>query len=207
MILASNQKRALRQLNLLKNKSSSMKLAAEGWGAAWKTLIAISMSAQSRDEITIVIAAKLFKKFPSIKKLAAADYFEVLHILKSLNYNRTKAKNIIACAKIILDKHGGRVPLDFDQLIELPGVGRKTANVFLSEYGFDAIGIDTHAAYVSKKLRWTNNNSPNKIENDLGVLFPKKYWSKINPILVRFGKTYTSKKIKDRILDEILDST
>jgi endonuclease-3 len=195
--------KAIKQLALLKSKSSRMRLAAEDWDKDWKTLIATSMSAQSRDEVTIKIATELFDRFPTLEKLASAKYLDVLGVLKSLNYNKTKAKNIIACAKMLVNDFGGVVPLDFEKLIQLPGVGRKTANVFLSEYGFDAIGVDAHAAYISKKLNWTKNKVPEKIEFDLKELFPKKDWKRINPILVRFGKTYTSRKEKDKVLSEI----
>ncbi|MFA5931629.1 MAG: endonuclease III [archaeon] len=203
MVSKEKQIKAIKQLGLLKLKSSKMRLAAEKWDADWKTLIAISLSAQSRDETTITIATKLFEKYNTLEKLASAKYVEVLFVLKSLNYNKTKAANIIACAKMLREDYSGVVPLDFDKLITLPGVGRKTANVFLSENGFDAIGVDTHAAYISRKLNWTKNKNPKKIEEDLKQLFPKQKWKQINPVLVRFGKTYTSKKNKDKILKEV----
>ena len=98
---------------------------------------------------------------------------------------------------------GGKPPHDHGKLILLPGVGRKTANVFLSEYGADAIGVDTHVAYISKKLGWTKHKDPHKIEKDLERLFPRNYWRIINRTLVRFGKTYQSRKKKDEILDRI----
>lgn len=195
--------KAIRQLKALGKKSKKMRLAAQGWGAPWKTLIATMMSAQARDEVTIVIAGALFAKYPALQRLAQAKYEGVLRVLKSLNYNRTKARNIIACAKAVTSQHDGKVPHDFEKLIALPGVGRKTANVFLSEMGHDAIGVDTHAAYISQKLGWTKNKRPDKIEEDLRALFPKKYWKKINPVLVRFGKTYTSRREKDELLDKI----
>lgn len=198
------QVKAIKQLKLLNLKSSKMRLAAEKWDLPWKTLIAIMMSAQSRDEMTIVIATALFKKYPTLEKLAGAKYVDVLYVLKSLNYNKTKSSNIIACAKLLVEKYVGKVPLEFEELITLPGVGRKTANVFLSELGFDAIGIDTHVAYISNRLKWTKNKSSEKIEADLKELFPIKYWKQINPVLVRFGKTYTSKNKKNLLLDEIL---
>ncbi len=193
----------MRQLRALDKKSKKMRLAAQGWGEEWKILITTAMSAQSRDEVTIVIADALFGKYPTLQRLSRAKYGAVLSVLKSLNYNRTKSRNIIACAKALVQEHAGTVPHDFEKLIALPGVGRKTANVFLSEQGHDAIGIDTHAAYISQKLGWTKNKRPDKIESDLQSLFPKKYWKKINPVLVRFGKTYTSRREKDRILEEL----
>jgi endonuclease-3 len=197
------QNKALKQLGMLDKKALKMRLAAENWDRPWKTLIAISMSAQSRDEITISIAKVLFKKYNTLEKLAQAKHKDVLDVLKSMNYNKTKARNIVACAKLLIEKYGGKVPLDFDALIELPGVGRKTANVFLSEMGYDAVGVDTHAAYISRKLGWSNQKRPDKIEDELRSLFPKKYWRRINPVLVRFGKTYLGKKQKNEILEEI----
>ena len=201
--ISQKQKIAIKQLGLLNKRASKMRLAAESWDKPWKTLIAISMSAQSRDETTIVIANALFEKYPELEKLASAKYGDVLEVLKSLNYNRTKAKNIIACAKLLVGEYGGKVPKDFNKLIELPGVGRKTANVFLSELGYAAIGIDTHAFYISRKLDWAKQKTPAGVEEELKVLFPKRYWVKINPVLVRFGKTFSSKKKKDLILEEI----
>ena len=93
--------------------------------------------------------------------------------------------------------------MDFGKLIQLSGVGGKTANVFLSEYGDDAIGIDTHVSYISQYLGWVESDKPEKIEEELRKLFPRKKWKILNTILVRFGKKYTSRKEKDRLLDEI----
>src|SRR3989344_4561783 len=104
---------------------------------------------------------------------------------------------------MLMKEYNGKVPLDFDKLVELSGVGRKTANVFLSEQGKDAIGVDTHINYISQKLGWTKNSKPEKIEEDLKKLFPKEYWSSLNPILVRFGQTNTNRKKKDEILEKI----
>ncbi len=201
--VGQKEKRALKQLRALDKKSLKMRLAAQAWDSTWKTLIATMMSAQSRDETTIQIAEDLFEKYPNLESLARAKYSGALAILRSLNYNKTKSRHIIACAKVLVQQHAGKVPHDFEKLIELPGVGRKTANVFLSEIGYAAIGIDTHAAYISQKLGWTKNRNPHKIEEDLKKLFPKKYWRGINQILVRFGKTYTSKKEKDKMLTVI----
>jgi len=198
-----NSKKVLKQLSALDKKSSKMRLAAQEWDSDWKTLVAIMMSAQSRDELTIQIASGLFEKYPSLESLANAKYSDVLKCLQSLNYNRTKAKHIIQTSKMLLSEYGGKVPHSVEELIKLPGVGKKTANVFLSEYGHAAIGVDTHVSYISQKLGWTKNKNPEKIESDLLLLFPKSHWSKVNEILVRFGKTFTSKREKDKILSEV----
>ncbi len=196
-----NRKIALNQLRELKNLGSKdMRLAAEGWDQPWKTLIAITMSARTRDEVTIPVAIKLFKRYNSLYKLAHSDVKEVENIIKPVNFYKNKSKNIINCAKLLVKEYKMKVPLSFDELLNLPGVGRKTGNVFLSEYGNHGLGVDTHVSYISRKLDWTKHKNPSKIEEDLKKLFPKSYWNKVNPTLVRFGKTYTSKRKKDALL-------
>ena len=193
----------LRQFEELKRLGSSMRLAAEEWKEPWQTLVSTILSARTRDEKTIPIASELFKRYTGVDDLAKAKLRDVQKIIRPINFYKTKSKNIINCAKILAEKYKCEPPHDFDKLMELPGVGRKTANVFLSEMGEDTIGIDTHVSYCAQKLGWTKSDKPERIEEDLKRLFPKKYWKKINPILVRFGKTYTSRKEKDRILMKI----
>ena len=198
-----NKETAIKQLEELDKQGKNMRLAAEGWDEEWKTLISIILSARTRDEVTIKICTELFKKYASIDKLSKANLNEIEKIIRPVNFYKNKSKNISKCVKSLVKKYKGKVPHDLKDLIELSGVGRKTANVFISEYGKDAIGIDTHVSYISQKLEWSRNKNPEKIEKDLTNLFPKGYWRKINPTLVRFGKTYTSRKKKDEILEEI----
>src|SRR3989344_9301830 len=105
------------------------RLAAEEWAEGWQTLVATIMSAQSRDETTLPIAEKLFAKYKTLKELASANYKDVLEIFKSLNYNKTKARHAIAAAKYILENFRGVVPENIEDLVKIPGVGRKTANI------------------------------------------------------------------------------
>jgi len=198
-----DQKRAIKQLSELKKFSGSMRLAGEFWKSEFQTLIAIILSARSLDETTIKYASILFEKYPNSEKLSKANTNDVEKIIKPINFYRNKSRNIINCAKKLVKEHKGDVPMQFKNLIELSGVGRKTANVFLSEYGYNAVGVDTHLAYISNYLGWTNNKNPHKIEEDLRELFPKSYWSKLNPITVKFGKKYTNRKEKNKLLDEI----
>lgn len=194
----------LRQLKLLEKHSSEIPLAAENWKTPWQTLIAIILSARTRDETTIKVCKNLFSKYPNSQKLANANVNDVELIIKPVNYYKTKSRNIIACSKQIINDYNGKVPQDIDELIKLHGVGRKTANVFISEMGKEGLGVDTHVSYVSQKLGWTKNKNPHKIEEDLKKLFPQKYWRKVNPTIVRFGKSHTSKIKKDALLKEIL---
>lgn len=198
-----DSKTALKQLIVLSKDTKTMRLAAESWKTPFQTLISTIMSARTRDEVTIPVASKLFKKYSSPNRLATAQIKDVELIIKPVNFYRNKAKNIIQCAKTIVRLHGGKIPNNIDELIKLPGVGRKTANVFLSEYGDQAIAVDTHVHYIANYLCWSKNKNPYKVEADLKKLFQKKYWSKVNPTLVRFGKTHTSRTQKNMILNKI----
>ncbi len=201
-----DQKTAIKQIKLLdKYGKKEMRLAAEEWPTKFQTLISIILSARTRDETTIKVAKELFKKYPTPEKLFKSNLNELQKIIKPVNFYKNKSKNIINCAKFLVEKYKSKVPKNFEKLISLPGVGRKTANVFLAESGGANIGVDTHVNYVSQKLGWTKNKNPHKIEKDLERLFPKNYWRKINETLVRFGKTYTSRKKKDEILKKVKD--
>lgn len=185
-----NSKLAIKQLDeIRKHISPDMRLAASGWNNEWQVLFSIILSAQTRDEKTIEVCEKLFKRFNSVDKFANARLGDLHRELKSINYYKTKSRHLKKCAKILIEKYRGKIPRTFEELIELPGVGRKTANVFLSEARNEqAIGVDTHVARLSQKFSWTKNKDPHKIEMDLKKLFPQKSWSSINDTLVRFGK-------------------
>lgn len=202
-----NRKKAIKQLKMLEKDSAKIRLAAEGWGSEWKTLVAIIISARTRDETTIKVAEKLFTKFPTFAALTTANAVEISAIIRPVNFFRNKTRNVIRAAKTLVERFGGKVPHDIDKLIIIPGVGRKTANVFLSEVGKDAIGVDTHVSYIAQKLGWSKNENPRKIEQDLSKLFPRKYWRAINQTCVRFGKTYQSRKKKDEELEKIKERT
>jgi endonuclease-3 len=200
-----NSQTAIKQLNALKKRGSDMRLAAEQWKNNFQTLIAIILSARTRDETTIKICKELFAKFPYAKDLSKARLSQIEKIIKPVNFYKNKSKNISKCSKVLVKNYNSKVPEDIGELIKLPGVGRKTANVFLTEIGDYGLGVDTHVNYCSRKLGWTRQteNKPDKIEKDLKKLFPKIYWNKVNSILVRFGKTHLSRKKKDEILGEI----
>ena len=195
--------KALKQLKALSEKPKEMRLAAEGWSQEWQILISTIMSARTRDEVTIPVAHKLFAKYPSIEKLSKAKTKDVEGLIRRVNFYRNKSKSVIGAAKKIAEDFNGKVPHKISELVTIPGVGNKTANVFLSEVGKDAIGVDTHVYYISKYLGWSKEKYPKKVGKDLEKLFPKKYWSKINQTLVRFGKSHTSRKEKNKLLEQI----
>lgn len=168
----------------------SKRLASEEWGEPWQTLVTTIMSAQSRDETTIPIAEKLFGKYPTLEKLSNAKYPDILKIFKSLNYNRTKAKNVIGAAKFILKEFKGKVPDDIEDLVKIPGVGRKTANIVLVEvHKQHAIPTDTHVHRLSNVLGLVKTKTPERTEQELMKIVPKKYWGRVNRIFVLWGKS------------------
>ncbi len=179
------------------------RLAAEEWKHEWQTLIATIMSAQSRDETTIPIAENLFKKYNTLEKLANAEYKDILSIFKGLNYNRTKARNVINASKYLIECYKGKVPDTIEELLEIPGVGRKTANLVLIEvHNKDGICIDTHCQRLLNVLGIVKTKNPHQTELEMMKIAPKKYWSRINRILVLWGKEISGRD-KKKILRKL----
>ncbi len=186
-----------------KYKTSKKRLASDDWDAPWKTVIVTIMSAQSRDETTIPIAEDLFKKYPSVKKLSVAKYEDVLAIFKSLNYNRTKAHHVLLAAQKIVTEHKGVVPQTLEELITIPGVGRKTANLVLAEcFNLPAICVDTHVHRISNVLGLVHTKTPHATELALQTIAPKKDWAKINRYFVLWGKDVSGRN-KEKLLEWI----
>jgi endonuclease-3 len=196
-------KKAIKQLNEIRKLKGDMRLAAEAWPTDFQILISIILSARTLDETTIRVCNQLFAIYPDAKSLSKAKISEIQKIINPINFYRNKSRNLSNCAKILVKEFEGKVPIDFNQLITLPGVGGKTANVFLSEKGKDTIGVDTHVFYISRYLDWSNSNKPELVEKDLMNLFPRSYWKQLNPDLVKFGKKYTSRKEKNKLLNQI----
>jgi endonuclease-3 len=200
-----NSKIALKQLRKIqKLNPNNLRLAGEKWPTQWQTLIAIMLSAQTRDSKTIEVCKKLFLKYNNANKLSFAKILDIEKEINSINYYKTKAKHIHETSKILSNK---KIPNSIEELIKLPGVGRKTASVFLSETGKgNAIGVDTHVFRISHKLGWVTTSSRDKTEEELKKIFPKKYWNEINTALVKFGQTYgRSSKREDEVLKSIIE--
>jgi endonuclease III len=195
-------KKAVKQLKRIEKLADGNMLLAADWKEDWKVLISTILSSQTKDETTIKISHILYKKYLTLKKLANASLKDVKNVIKPVNFYKTKAKHIIQTARIIVDKYPNQVPRDIEKLLELPGVGRKTANVFLAVMKKPAIGVDTHVAFLSRLLGWTKNKHPHKIEEDLKELFPREYWILINYALVRFGRTFKTRKRQEEKLKQ-----
>lgn len=165
------------------------RLAADDWMSDWQTLIATIMSAQTRDEVTIPAAEDLFKRYTSVEKLARAKQRDVLRIIKRVNFSRVKSRNVVKAAQYLVDRYNGRVPDDIDKLLEIPGVGRKTANLVLSEiHEKEGICVDTHVHRIANVLGLVKTKNPTETEFALMKIAPKKYWSRINRLFVLWGK-------------------
>ena len=164
----------------------------------WQLYVAVVLSAQSTDKKVNEMTRKLFKKYKTVEDYKNATMLELQNDIKQIGLFRNKAKNIIKAAEIIDAKHKGKVPKTMKDLLELPGVGRKTANVILN-VGFgimEGIAVDTHIARLSKLFGLTNQKDPNKIEKDLLKIVPKKDWKKFNLQMVLYGRQYCSAHCK-----------
>lgn len=153
-------------------------------------LIATILSAQCTDKRVNIVTEKLFKKYRSAKNFADADVSELDNDIRSINFHFNKARNIKAACADIVEKHGNRVPQTMEELIELHGVGRKTANVVLGN-AFDinvGVVVDTHVARLSFRFGLTKNSSPEKIETDLMELVPQKQWALFSHLLIWHGR-------------------
>ena len=155
----------------------------------FRVLITTIISQRNRDESTDVASQKLFSRFRTVKSLASADVRDVESVLRSIGLYRQKAKRIVAVSKIIHVQYADKVPADISKLVELPGVGRKTANCVLV-YGFrlPAIPVDTHVHRISNRLGWVKTKTPEQTEQQLVKIVPRKYWIEINELLVKHGQ-------------------
>ena len=152
-------------------------------------LIGTILSARTKDESTTRIVKDLFKVYKNSKQLANAKIKDVEKIIKSIGFYHVKAKRIIDVAKIIDSKYNGSVPDDLEKLVELPGVGRKTANcVLVYAYEKPAIPVDIHVHRISNRLGIVQTKNPEETEFELMKLIPKKYWIEINDTFVMYGQ-------------------
>ena len=168
----------------------------------YELCVAVMLSAQTTDKKVNNITPTLFSKYPSVKELKNALQQDVELIIRPLGLSNNKSKNIIAFAKIIDEKYNGTIPNDFETLVTLPGIGRKTANVVLSEgFGIMRIAVDTHVERVSKRLGLAPKNSDVlKVERCLQRKFKKELWSKRHLQLVLFGR-YHCKAVKPECIN------
>ena len=156
----------------------------------WQLLIAVILSAQCTDARVNMVTPGLFRQFPSVEAFAEADIPALEEAIHSIGFYHSKAKNIKACCRRLHDVYQDRVPDTMDELLTLPGVGRKTANVILGNvYRKPSVVVDTHVGRISRKLGFTAETDPEKVEYELMEVLPEDHWILVNMHLITLGRT------------------
>lgn len=158
-------------------------------------LVAVMLSAQCTDKRVNIITEDLFKKYKSANDYASVSYDELANDIKSCNYYHNKAKNIVDACKVLVDRFGGEVPSNHEDLVSLPGVGNKTANVVQAVgFGIPAFAVDTHILRVSNRLGFVKTDNPNKCEIVLKELIEKSDWGEVHHLMLLFGRYYCTSR-------------
>jgi endonuclease III len=155
----------------------------------FRILISTILSARTRDPVTEKASERLFAKYDNAGSLAKADQVEIASIIKPVSFYNQKSKNIVETSKQIVEKFHGKVPRSYSELMELPGVGRKTAGcVIVYGFGEPAIPVDTHVHRIPNRIGLVQTNTPEETEAELLSLYDRKYWLDVNELFVSFGK-------------------
>jgi endonuclease-3 len=180
--------RSLKIQHILKTTYPDVKTQLR-YVSPFELLVATILSAQCTDKQVNGVTKELFKKLRTPHDFASASNETIEELIRPTGYFRNKAKNIKNCSKSLLEKYDGQVPRTLDELVKLPGVGRKTANVVLgSVFKIPGIVVDTHVARISKRLGLTKSNNPVKIEYDLMEIIPRENWNLFSLQLIYFGR-------------------
>lgn len=156
----------------------------------FRVLISTVLSQRTRDENTDKASKLLFESFPDIYSLSRAEVHELYDLIRSSGMYRQKAERIVQIARILVQKYGGRVPDNLEELVKLPGVGRKTANIVLAvSYHKPALAVDTHVHRISNRIGLVKTKSPLQTEKQLTKIVPENLWAQINGPMVEFGRT------------------
>ena len=185
------KQKALKILIVLKNLFPNPKTILN-YTTPFELLVAVILSARNTDKKVNEVTSKLFKKYKNINDYKNANLNELEKDLDKLGLFRQKSKFIKNSATIIIDKHNGQIPKTMQELIELPGVGRKTANIILGNIYkiYEGIAVDTHVTRLSRLFGLTNNKDPSKIEQDLMKLLPKSQWFNFTNRMIEYGRKY-----------------
>lgn len=182
-------KRAPVVLDLLTHELPDAEIALR-FTNRWELLVATILSAQTTDAKVNEVTPALFAELPTPAAMAGADPARVEQLIGALGFFRQKTKSLQGAARLLLERHGGEVPATMGELVELPGVARKTANVVLSN-GFgrnEGVVVDTHVKRLARRLRFTRHEDPTKIERDLMRLFPQERWLEVADLLIHHGR-------------------
>ncbi len=184
-----NKKDVINIIEILKDTYSDARCSLD-FSTPFEMLVAVILSAQCTDERVNKTTPSLFAKCSTPKDFSEIDILELEELIHPCGFYKNKAKNIKATSKIILEKYDGKVPETMEELMSLPGVGRKTANVVMLE-AFNnpqGIAVDTHCKRIANKIGLSNENEPEKIEKDLLKIIPKEYYKDVNHILIWHGR-------------------
>lgn len=200
------QERALEIFSRLAKRYPAPEPALD-WTNAWELLVATVLAAQCTDERVNKVTPGLFAKWSTISQMAEAETADIEDEIRSTGFFRNKAKNLKNAARRILDVYEGVVPKTMEDLITLPGVARKTANIVLSNaYGIhEGIAIDTHVKRLTFRMGLTKNTDPVRIEKDLIPLYPRETWGDVNHFLVYFGREVCNARSPHCIQCELAD--
>jgi endonuclease III len=188
-IIIEKMEQVLHRENQLPRLTALKRLQLEEQGNPFKILIGTILSARTRDENTTKVVANLFRRFKDVKELADADIAEIRVIIRSVGFYNVKARTIKKVSQLLVERFNGDVPQNIEHLLQLPGVGRKTANCVLV-YGFNraAIPVDIHVHRISNRLGLVNTRTPEQTEIDLSFTIHRKHWLKINQTFVMYGQ-------------------
>lgn len=178
-------KRVLKLLSeVIKNPKSELI-----YKTPWQMLVAVVLSAQSTDKQVNKVTAPLFARYPNPADIAAMEAEELAEHINGVGLFRNKSRHLVATARIIMEQYGGEVPSDFDSLANLPGVGRKSANVILSNaFGIPALAVDTHVFRVANRIGLAEAKNPLQTERQLTEIIPKEQWSDAHHLLILHGR-------------------
>jgi endonuclease III len=156
---------------------------------AYRILIGTVLSSRTKDEVTALASERLFAQAPNPEKLSQLSETEIANLIYPVGFYRIKSKNIKNIGNLIIEKYNSKVPDTLDELIQLPGVGRKTANLVLGvAYNIESITVDTHVHRISNRIGIVKTKIPQETEQDLQKILPKKYWISYNKLLVAYGQ-------------------
>jgi endonuclease-3 len=188
-----NKKDAINIVQIIKENYPDAKCSLD-FDTPFEMLVAVCLSAQCTDERVNKVTKTLFAKYNTPESFANADIHDIENLVHSCGFYKNKAKNLKAAGKKIMDDFNGEVPMTMDELITIPGVGRKSANVIMLE-AFDnpqGIAVDTHVGRISKRIGFSNESDPQKIEKDLCKIIPKAYWKDVNHTFIWHGRNICS---------------
>ena len=194
-IYLDTKNRALKVIELLEKEYPDAKIALQSTNPL-ELLVATILSAQCTDERVNMVTKTLFKKYVKAEDYANADLAELEQDIKSTGFYRNKARNIKKCCQLLVEKYNSQVPRTMEELVELPGVARKTANIVLSNaFGVvEGVAVDTHMRRLAQRLGLTESDDPAKIEVDLMNIVPREKWMRITDLLIFHGRQVCASK-------------